>query len=197
MSRIILSILLLTMLVGCGHKEFTQGKYDDMSQDRLLDDKFNESDMRMIADSMIASLTGSPPMIDTLLDWVSLLVRWTQVIAGIAWIGPSFLFIALDDGPQANPRLDQRVKGEAWQVQADPEILGGIGFHAGAPYLVQVGGLRHLDLRFCPIGAGLLFEPDGLSDRHFGDEHRCGGRGGIAGDRPVRLRPVVPLLVRP
>jgi uncharacterized membrane protein len=55
-------------------------------------------------------------MIDTLLDWISLLVRWTHVIAGIAWIGFSFYFIALDAGLQSNPRLDPRVKGEAWQV---------------------------------------------------------------------------------
>ncbi len=31
-----------------------------------------------------------------LLDWVSLLLRWTHVVAGIAWIGSSFYFIALD-----------------------------------------------------------------------------------------------------
>jgi uncharacterized membrane protein len=55
-------------------------------------------------------------MTDALLDWISLLVRWTHVIAGIAWIGSSFYFIALDAGLQANPRLDPRVKGEAWQV---------------------------------------------------------------------------------
>ncbi len=55
-------------------------------------------------------------MTDTLLEWASLLVRWTHVIAGIAWIGSSFYFIALDAGLQANPRLDPRVKGEAWQV---------------------------------------------------------------------------------
>ena len=30
---------------------------------RLLDDKFNESDMRMIADTMIKSLTESPVVI--------------------------------------------------------------------------------------------------------------------------------------
>ncbi len=55
-------------------------------------------------------------MLDTLLDWVTLLVRWTHVIAGIAWIGSSFYFIALDAGLKPNPRLDKRVKGEAWQV---------------------------------------------------------------------------------
>jgi len=61
-------------------------------------------------------LIGNPPMIDTLVDWISLLVRWTHVIAGIAWIGSSFYFIALDAGLRPNPRLDRRVKGEAWQV---------------------------------------------------------------------------------
>jgi uncharacterized protein (TIGR02722 family) len=46
-------------LVGCGSRQFTQGKYDDLSEDRLLDDKFNESDMRQIADTMVKSLTES------------------------------------------------------------------------------------------------------------------------------------------
>lgn len=55
-------------------------------------------------------------MLDTLLDWVTLLVRWTHVIAGIAWIGSSFYFIALDAELKPNARLDPRVKGEAWQV---------------------------------------------------------------------------------
>jgi uncharacterized membrane protein len=55
-------------------------------------------------------------MLDTLLEWAGLLVRWTHVIAGIAWIGSSFYFIALDAGLKPNKRLDPRVKGEAWQV---------------------------------------------------------------------------------
>ncbi len=51
-----------------------------------------------------------------LTDWIELIVRWTHVVTGIAWIGASFYFIALDAGLQPNPRLDPRVKGEAWQV---------------------------------------------------------------------------------
>ena len=51
-----------------------------------------------------------------LIDWVEVLVRWTHVIAGIAWIGSSFYFIALDASLVPNPRLDARVKGETWQV---------------------------------------------------------------------------------
>lgn len=51
-------------VVGCGSRQFTQGSYDDLSEDRLLDDKFNESDMRQIADTMIKSLTESPVIRD-------------------------------------------------------------------------------------------------------------------------------------
>ena len=44
-----------------------------------------------------------------LLDWVSLIVRWTHVVAAIAWIGSSFYFIALDASLKPHPRLDKRV----------------------------------------------------------------------------------------
>lgn len=58
--RNIFTIVVLSLaLAACGSKQFTQGKYDDLSQDRLLDDKFNESDMRQIADTMVLSLTES------------------------------------------------------------------------------------------------------------------------------------------
>ncbi len=51
--------LTLVFFTACGSKEFTQGSYDDISQARLLDDKFNETDMRMIADQMVQSMVGS------------------------------------------------------------------------------------------------------------------------------------------
>lgn len=57
---ILFGIVALFFFGACGHKEFSEGKYDDLSQDRLLDDKFNESDMRMIADTMVTSLAGAP-----------------------------------------------------------------------------------------------------------------------------------------
>jgi hypothetical protein len=55
----LLSGILFLGLLGCGSKQFTQGSYDDMSEERLLDDKFNETDMRQIADTMTKSLTES------------------------------------------------------------------------------------------------------------------------------------------
>lgn len=51
-------------ILGCGSRQFTQGSYDDMSEERLLDDKFNETDMRQIADTMVKSLTESPVIRD-------------------------------------------------------------------------------------------------------------------------------------
>jgi uncharacterized membrane protein len=64
-----------------------------------------------------------------LLDWISLLLRWTHVVAAIAWIGSSFYFIALDASPRPNPRLDPRVSGDTWQVH-------GGGFHQIQKYVV-------------------------------------------------------------
>jgi len=52
----------------------------------------------------------------------ALLPRWTYVIAGTAWIGSSFHFIALGASLKPDPRLDRRVSGEAWQAH-------GGGFH--------------------------------------------------------------------
>lgn len=60
MARFSLTALAVALLASCaGTKEFTGGKYDDLSEDRLLDDKFNESDMRQIADTMVKSLVES------------------------------------------------------------------------------------------------------------------------------------------
>ena len=42
-----------------------------------------------------------------ILEWLNILVRWGHLVAGIAWIGTSFYFVALD--------LSLR-NGEAWEV---------------------------------------------------------------------------------
>ena len=52
-------------------------------------------------------------------QWADLAVRWLHVIAGIAWIGASFYFIALDNHlePPADPRDARRgVAGEVWEL---------------------------------------------------------------------------------
>ncbi len=51
-----------------------------------------------------------------LTEWLSAIVRWLHVIAGIAWIGSSFYFIHLDLSLKARENLPEGVKGDAWQV---------------------------------------------------------------------------------
>ena len=58
-------------------------------------------------------------------DWLNLLIRWGHLIAGIAWIGTSFYFVALDFSLKTRDGLPQGVRGEAWEV------------HGGGFYHVQ------------------------------------------------------------
>ena len=61
-----------------------------------------------------------------LLEWLNLLVRWTHLIVGIAWIGSSFYFVWLDTNlnkPPRDPESDD-VAGDLWAVH------GGGFYHA-------------------------------------------------------------------
>jgi uncharacterized membrane protein len=62
-------------------------------------------------------------------DWLAFAVRWLHVITGIAWIGSSFYFIALDLGLRKVPHLPPGAYGEEWQVH-------GGGFYHIQKYLV-------------------------------------------------------------
>ncbi len=67
-----------------------------------------------------------------LLDWANLLLRWTHVIVGIAWIGSSFYFVFLDSSltrPTDPDLLAKGVDGELWAVH-------GGGFYHPQKYLV-------------------------------------------------------------
>ena len=68
-------------------------------------------------------------MVLVLTEWLSLVLRWLHVIAGIAWIGSSFYFIHLDLSLRPRPGLPEGVKGDAWQVH-------GGGFYHMVKYLV-------------------------------------------------------------
>jgi uncharacterized membrane protein len=65
------------------------------------------------------------------LEWLSLVLRWTHVIAGIAWIGSSFYFIWLDarlNVPPRNPESPD-IAGDLWAVH-------GGGFYHSQKYKV-------------------------------------------------------------
>lgn len=64
-----------------------------------------------------------------LFEWGSLLLRWTHVVAGIAWIGASFHFMHLDASLRAAPEIPVGTGAEAWQVH-------GGGFYQMRKYLV-------------------------------------------------------------
>ncbi|APX22887.1 MAG: cysteine desulfurase [Rhodobacteraceae bacterium] len=62
-------------------------------------------------------------------SWIEFAVRWLHVITGIAWIGSSFYFIALDLGLHRDRNLPSGADGEEWQVH-------GGGFYHIQKYLV-------------------------------------------------------------
>jgi uncharacterized membrane protein len=64
-----------------------------------------------------------------LVEWLNLLTRWGHMIAGIAWIGTSFYFVALDLSLRKVAGLAPGVSGEAWEVH-------GGGFYHVQKYLV-------------------------------------------------------------
>ena len=71
-------------------------------------------------------------------EFLSLLVRWLHVIAGIAWIGSSFYFIWLDnslEAPAPGSGLAKKgVAGELWAVH-------GGGFYNPQKYAVAPAAL--------------------------------------------------------
>ncbi|MEY9627573.1 urate hydroxylase PuuD [Sinorhizobium fredii] len=62
-------------------------------------------------------------------DWLTFAVRWLHVITGIAWIGSSFYFVALDLGLRQRSGMPVGAYGEEWQVH-------GGGFYHIQKYLV-------------------------------------------------------------
>jgi uncharacterized membrane protein len=62
-------------------------------------------------------------------EWGSLLLRWTHIVAGIAWIGSSFYFMHLDAAIKTIPEIPKGKGGEAWEVH-------GGGFYQVRKYLV-------------------------------------------------------------
>lgn len=61
--------------------------------------------------------------------WLSLIIRWAHIIAGIAWIGASFHFMQLDNRLRHRKGLAKGVKGETWGVH-------GGGFYHTQKYMV-------------------------------------------------------------
>lgn len=62
-------------------------------------------------------------------EWGGLLIRWTHVIAAMAWIGASFYFMHLDASLRRAPDQPPGTTGDAWEVH-------GGGFYHVRKYVV-------------------------------------------------------------
>jgi len=51
-------------------------------------------------------------------EWLNLILRWTHVITGIAWIGSSFFFMWLDSHLTVPEKTKAGVEGELWMVHS-------------------------------------------------------------------------------
>jgi uncharacterized membrane protein len=70
------------------------------------------------------------------IDWLSLIVRWFHLTAGIAWIGTSFYFVWLDDNLNravSDAERKRGIDGELWGVH-------GGGFYHNEKYLTGPAG---------------------------------------------------------
>ena len=69
-----------------------------------------------------------------LYEWVSALVRWLHVLAGMAWIGSSFYFMHIDAMMKADPDIPNGKGGQMWEVH-------GGGFYQVRKWLVAPSSL--------------------------------------------------------
>jgi uncharacterized membrane protein len=78
---------------------------------------------------------GDSQLIDYLLDWSALFVRWLHLVAGIAWIGSSFYFVWLDNHlERLEDGADPLLSGQLWSVH-------GGGFYRAVKYRVAPAAL--------------------------------------------------------
>ena len=104
-------------------------------------------------------------------DWINLLVRWSHLIAGIAWIGTSFYFIALDLSLRRDDGAPEGVTGAAWEVHgggfyrvekyavAPPNLPEHLTWFRWEAYLTWVTGFALLVVQFYLDASTWLIDP--------------------------------------
>ena len=97
-----------------------------------------------------------------LLEWLNILVRWGHLVAGIAWIGTSFYFVALD--------LSLK-NGEAWEVHgggfyhvkkflsAPPDLPPNLIWFKWEAYLAWITGFLLLIIQYYVQADLFLVDP--------------------------------------
>ncbi len=117
--------------------------------------------------SLILALIPDP----YILDWLNLLFRWGHMIAGIAWIGTSFYFVALDFSLRSREGLPEGVRGEAWEVHgggfyhvqkylsAPPSLPDHLTWFKWEAYLTWVTGFCLLVVQYYLAADSFLIDP--------------------------------------
>ena len=104
-------------------------------------------------------------------DWINLLLRWAHLIAGIAWIGTSFYFIALDLSLRRAKDAPEGVAGTAWEVHgggfyrvekyavAPPSLPAHLTWFRWEAYLTWMTGFALLVVQFHLDAEAWLVDP--------------------------------------
>ncbi len=107
------------------------------------------------------------------LEWLNLLVRWTHVLAGILWIGDSFLFMWMDSHLEkpSRPR-EGDVVGELWMVHSGgfyelvkrrtlrrDELPGSLHWFKWQAYATWISGFLLLVVTYHLGSSAALIEP--------------------------------------
>ena len=104
-------------------------------------------------------------------DWLNLLLRWAHLIAGIAWIGTSFYFIALDLSLRRARDAPDGVAGSAWEVHgggfyhvrkyavAPPSLPEHLTWFRWEAYLTWMTGFALLVVQFYLDAEAWLIDP--------------------------------------
>ena len=104
-------------------------------------------------------------------DWLNLLVRWAHLVAGVAWIGTSFYFIALDLSLKRREGAPAGVTGSAWEVHgggfyhvekyavAPPSLPEHLAWFRWEAYLTWTTGFALLAVQFYLDAEAWLIDP--------------------------------------
>jgi len=105
------------------------------------------------------------------MDWLNLLFRWAHLIVGIAWIGTSFYFIALDLSLRKREKMKDGVFGTAWEVHgggfyhvekytvAPKELPEDLIWYKWEAYLTWVTGFALLVVMYYFNASAYLIDP--------------------------------------
>ena len=108
-------------------------------------------------------------------DWLNLCLRWAHLVAGIAWIGTSFYFIALDLSLKRREGAPEGVQGSAWEVHgggfyhvekfmvAPPALPSDLIWFKWEAYLTWVTGFALMVVQFYLFPSTWLIDPNVMS----------------------------------